>query len=88
MAVSLVSFRRHSDGTFTGRTLMALVGMVKSKVLQDASDAAAQVNTSWFKLDHVLPTLRSGFWSVSDSVAALLRRTVTPPDTPTPPADE
>mgnify|MGYP004499530317 CR=1 FL=1 len=71
---------------------MAVVDMVKSKVLQDASDAAAQVNTSWFKLDHVLPTLRSGFWSVSDSVAALLRRVVTPPDTPpatpTPPADE
>ena len=71
---------------------MAVVDMVKSKVLQDASDAAAQVNTSWFKLDHVLPTLRSGFWSVSDSVAALLRRVVTPPATPpatpTPPADE
>lgn len=52
---------------------MALVGMVKSKVMQGAADAAAQVNTSWFKLDHVLPTLRSGFWSASDSVSALLR---------------
>lgn len=54
--------------------------MIKNKVTEYA--ASAQQNMSWFNLDgvippivkdSVMPKLRSGFWTISDSATALYK---------------
>ena len=57
-----------SDGTFTVQTLLCLADMVKNKLVSSTAQ-----NVSWFKMGDVVPKLKEGFWTASDTVMALAR---------------
>ena len=50
------------------QTLLCLADMVKNKLVSSTAQ-----NVSWFKMGNVVPKLKEGFWTASDTVVALAR---------------